>query len=327
MKEVRVGMVAPRSFWGDEEYRNARAAFEYATEAKKHGAQLVCFPEGYPGPCNGPMDSGGRLPKTPTEMMCECAKMNGIYIACGNLQESKEVKGAYYLCHKLISPQGDILANYRRCQPTPPALNDYLYNGRRHVIPGEQLMVVDTQLGKIGLIICSELWVPELARIEMLMGARIILDPIGGAHSRTIIERYDKGGTIAKGSKMGIWQCLAQARATENMVYVLSTANIFFEESAWGSFVAGPEGLIATSEGAGITYATLDMERLESLRGRAWEDRDFQPPPKDLSQYRPILCQPGQNRDRRPELYSRLSEPQADAFNFLYYTNGGEFSS
>lgn len=326
MEMVRIGVVAPRSFRAEDEYKNAERAQAYVKEAADNGAQLICFPEGYPGPCSGPMDSGGHLDKIPIEMMRESAKRHRVYISCGNLEESAEIKEAYYLCHKLISPQGAIIANYKRCQPTPPALNSYLYNGRSHLLPGNEPIVVDTELGKIGLIICSELWVPELSRIEMLMGARIILDPIGGTHSRTRAQRYDESGSIRRGSKMAIWQCIAQTRAVENMVYVVGTANVFFDESPWGSFVAGPDGLIVASEGEGISSAVLDMQRLESLRNRAWEETDLQPPPDDLTVYRPLSCQPGQNRDRRPELYSKLVDHQIDAFNFSYYTKDGEFS-
>ena len=66
------------------------------------------------------------------------------------------------------------------------------------------------------------------------------------------------------------------------------------------------------------------MERLKYLR-RCWEDQDFQPPSEYTANYKPLLCQPGQNRDRRPELYARLIEPQPDAFNHFYYMRGGDY--
>jgi predicted amidohydrolase len=317
MKEVKVAAVAPSSFRGEEEYKNAQAAAAYTSEAARSGAQLICFPEGYPGPCSGPMDSGGQLPRTPIEMLRESARRHGVYLACGSLEESREVAGAYYLCQKLISPQGKILANYKRCQPTLPVLNAWLYNGRSHILPGDEPMVVDTELGKVGLIICSELFVPELTRVEMLMGAEIIIDPIGGTPGRSKTGHYNSDGTVLRGSKMHIWQCTAQARASENIVYVISTANIFFAGDGWGSFIAAPEGMLATSEGGGITYATLDMDRLEYLRNNYFQDEDLQPPPDDRSSYRPLLCLPGQNRDRRPSLYSKLTDPQPDAFKYF----------
>jgi predicted amidohydrolase len=319
MREVKVAAVAPVAFRGELEYRNVAQAAAYIEESVRHGAQLVVFPEGYPGPCNGPMDSGGNLAMTPIAMMQEVARNLGVYISCGNMEETGILPDTYYLCHKLISPTGEILANYKRCQPTPPAVNAYLYNGRRHVLPGNEPRVVDTEIGRLGLIICSELKVPELARVEMLMGAEVLLDPVGGTYGRAIL-REDSHGTLVPRVHMNIWKALAQARAAENIMYVMVTANIWEKESTWGSCIASPEGLIAESEGTGIIYGILDMERLRYLRSRSWQDKDFQDAPATNTP----ITDPAQHRDRRPELYQKLVEPQPDAFNFFYYKNGLE---
>ena len=324
IKEAKIAVVSPKSFRGDEEYKNAKMAVDYVSQAAEKGAKLVCFPEGYPGPSSGPMNSGGNLSKSPIEMMCDSAIDHNVYVACGNIEESIEVKGAYYLCHKIISPRGDILTNYKRCQPTPPVLNAKLYNERRHMLAGNELSVVDTEFGKIGIIICSELYVPELTRIAMLMGANIILNPIGGSIGKYKGQPYDSKGNIIRGSKINMFRCIAQCRAAENIVYVIGSANIWFDDSPWGSYVASPEEIIGGLDGEGIAYATLDMERLNQLK-RSWIEDDFNSP-LYLGEYRPILCQPGQNRDRRPELYSKLLEKQSDSFNYSYYTKGGEFS-
>lgn len=62
---VRVAMVQPRAVWGEEEWRNAAQAVKIAEEAADNGAELITFPEGYPGPSHGPMDSAGMLEETP----------------------------------------------------------------------------------------------------------------------------------------------------------------------------------------------------------------------------------------------------------------------
>ena len=320
VKEVKVAAVAPAAFREEEEYRNAAQAVSYLEEAVRSGAQLIVFPEGYPGPCNGPMDSGSKLAVTPIEMMQDAARKHGVYISCGNMEETNIQADTYYLCHKIIFPSGEIMANYKRCQPTPPALNAYLYYGRKHLVPGDGPMVIDTDIGKLGLIICSEIKVPELARVEMLMGAQVLLDPVGGTHGREKVLRQVGHGNLAPRAKMNIWKSLAQARATENMMYVVTTANIWETESMWGSCIATPEGLIAEGEGAGIIYGTLDLDRLTYLRSRCWQEYDFEDPPSsDLP-----VTDPGEHRDRRPELYQMLVEPQADAFNFFYYEDGVE---
>ena len=105
------------------------------------------------------------------------------------------------------------------------------------------------------------------------------------------------------------------------MVYVITTSNVFFPDQPWGTFVAGPEGTLAVSQGAGIIYAILDMERLRYLRCRYIEEGDLRPP-QDLTKYRPIRTSPGKNLERRPELYTKLVEPQPDAYDYFYYKRG-----
>lgn len=313
MEEVRVAAVSAASFEGDEEYKNAERAKAYVDEAAQNGAQLVCFPEGYPGPCLGPMDSGRHLAKTPIEMMCDSARQHGVYISCGNLEES-EIPGAYYLTNKLISPKGEILANYKRCQPTQPILNASLYGGKMHLVPGDELMVVDTELGKIGLLICSELYVPELPRIEMLMGAEIIVAPIGGLHRKPSAADHLPEGQLSSR------QCMIRARAAENLLYVITTIHVFSPEQRRGSFIAAPEGTLGASQGAGIVYADLDMERIWYLRSKYEEEDDVCPIPPPG--YRPMLTKCGIVRCRRPDFYRKLIEPQPDAFDYFYCQRG-----
>lgn len=320
MDKVRIAAVAPGAFRGQDEYRNAAQAVAYVDEAVQQGARLVVFPEGYPGPCNGPMDSGNRLTRTPLEMLREAGRRHRVYIACGDLEETGFLPDTYYLCQKLISPDGEILANYRRCQPTPPATNAYLYSGRRHVLPGDEFAVVETELGRLGLIICSEIFVPELARVEMLMGAEVLLAPIGGSFGRAKMSLKVGRDIPHPRAMMSLWKCMAQARAAENLMCVVIAANVWEKESTWGACIASPERVLAESEGAGIAYATLDMEQLRRLRARCRSEEDYADPPVIVP---PLVC-PGQHRDRRPELYAKLVEPQPDAFDFFYHRKGLE---
>ena len=43
----------------------------------------------------------------------------------------------------------------------------------------DELKVFDTAYGRIGILFCSEAWVPELSRILALKGAEIIFYPTG----------------------------------------------------------------------------------------------------------------------------------------------------
>ena len=310
--KVKVAAIQPRAYRWKEEYKNVELAIKYMDEATRLGAKLISFPEGYPGPCNGPLDFGGNLSFDPLEKICEKAKEHEAYVCISDLEENSEMENTYYLTLKLISPNGKILANYKRVQPDHQYLNAHLHGGRMHVVPGNEIEVVKTKIGNIGLQICSEIFVPEISRVQMLMGAEIILAPVNGHHAVTHFDWPNKIKT---------WQAIARARAAENLLYVVITQNLFLENQKGVGIIAGPEEALAQSTKQGIITATLDMERLEMLRSRYY-DAELLSPVRDPEESLKIKCRPGQIHDRRPDLYRLLVEPQPDAFNYFYYKKG-----
>ncbi len=313
--KVRVAAVSAEAFYGPEEYRNAERALKYVDEAASIGAQLICFPEGYPGPFSGPMDFGGHLNFNPIDALRDKARQIRVYISVGELEPNPEVPETFFVSHKLISPEGDILANYRRVQPSFPGLKFYLTGGKMHVAPGEEILVVDTGLGRIGLQVGFELWVPEISRVQMLKGAEIILCPVSGVHSFTYLRLSQT------------WRSIVRARATENLLFVVVAQSVFLVNGRNYDIdvgcVTSPEEFLAISEGPGIMVATLNMERLHLLRTRFLE-QEYLAPPKDPDNFHPVKARPGQNHHRRPELYHLLCEPQEDAFDYSYFLRGLE---
>lgn len=305
--KVKVAAVQPESFHGAEEHKNVDRALAYVDEAAALGAQLVCFPEGYPGPYSGPLDSGGHLRQSPIQALCGKARDRRVYISAGNLEPNHELADTYFITHKLIAPDGQVLANYRRVQPNHPCLNAHLMGGRLHVLPGNEFVVLPTELGRIGLLICSELFVPELARILMLRGADIILAPGGGTHHPTHTRVREA------------WLCVARARAVENLVYVVVTQNLFYRGVTGRTAVVGPEGTLAEKSDAGLAMAELDLARLDELRSRYYDEEMLGTPEDPSKVWR---TRPGQCHDRRPELYGDLVRPQPDAFDYRYDRRG-----
>lgn len=317
LSKVRIAVVSPESAQGEDEWENAVRALEYLDEAAAVGAQLVCFPEGYPGPCNGPMDSGGHLSSTPIEMIQQKAKEHGVYVSASSLEANPEIEDTYYLTHKLISSNGDVLANYKRCQPDEPTLNAYLMNGRHHILLGNELMVVPTELGNIGLLICSELWVPELVRIEALKGADIIIAPVNGVKNWR--EPFDSIVEMERNELIPGWSCITRARAAENDVYVIVTANIWVPGGKGMTIVAGPERFLLLSDKTGVVTTTLDMERLDLVRSRYVDLRgEYYPDVKENNFY----SRTAQIHNRRPDFYHKLVEPQPDAYDYFYFRRG-----
>lgn len=297
---VRVAAVQPASRTGEEERQNAARACAYIDEAADAGAAYVVFPEGYPGPYSGPMENDA------LDRVREKARDRRVWVSAGRLERGTQ-ENTYHITHVVVDDSGEVRATYRRVQPNHPIFNAYLMGGRRHVLPGDELMTVDAPFGRIGLLICSELFVPELARILMLRGADIVVAPGGGVHGRTRTRLADT------------WRAVARARAAENLVYVVVTQNLFVADASGRTCIASPERMLAQRDDAGIALADLDMDRLKAIRERFYDDELLSAPARDGDVFG---CRPGQSHDRRPELYGELTKPQADAFDYHYERRG-----
>jgi predicted amidohydrolase len=137
--------------------------------------------------------------------------------------------------------------------------------------------------------VCSELWLPEPARILAVRGAEILLSPAGGRFT-----------TLTSN-----WQVIARARAIENLCYVALTNNLFADEPG-AAMIAGPERVLASSGSEEVITATIDLERVRWLRDR---DDSIQEP-------KPFSSIPGLLRARRPELYGELVEPIDEPYDY-----------
>ncbi len=108
-------------------------------------------------------------------------------------------------------PDGRPPARYRRTHPNGP----WIYTGGTawefQYVPGNEFPVFDTVHGKVGLAMCSEVYMPEVARALALRGAELIFMPAG----------KDKGTLWAT------WRTLIWARAIENLALVVTTQNLF----------------------------------------------------------------------------------------------------
>ncbi|MDY6764837.1 MAG: nitrilase-related carbon-nitrogen hydrolase, partial [Halobacteria archaeon] len=124
---------------------------------------------------------------------------------------------------------------------------------------------------KLGLSICSELWVPELQRILALRGAEMIFAPVHGLHSDTLFDPNKVKDT---------WRSIARARAAENTCYVIVTQNAYKRidtdfKNISGALVASPEEIVGLREEPGVLVTEIDMDRLDYLRTRNYDEENL----------------------------------------------------
>jgi predicted amidohydrolase len=294
---IRLGLVQPRTYWGDEEPRNLDEALRYVAQGAAVGVDLLAFPENYPGPYR----STGRFEVV--EPLRAAAAEHGVALAIGTSFEVEEGAGRCHIATVLIDRDGSIAGTTRRTHPEGP----YIYPGGDlwdfHYQEADELDVVDMGWGKVGVVTCSEVFVPEVARVLALKGAELCLFPTG-----LLIDELGYSDN---------WRTLVRARAIENLMYTAVTVNLFppafadpyrqaaLDEAPSASgltrgiaMIASPERVLATSEAPGILTADLDLDRVRRLRDT--EEELVVPAP-----YRTI---PGILSWRRPRVLGALTE-------------------
>lgn len=250
----RVAVVQPVSHPPDRAEANLPEALRWIERGAAEGAQFVCFPESYPGPWRMPASFD------PRPAVREAAARHRVHVVFGTLEPLEgETKAAYTLVC-LAYPDGRPVAEYRRTHPRGP----WIYLGGRRwdfrYVPGDALPVFETEFGKVGLAMCSEVYVPEVARALALQGAELLFLPAG----------------VDKKRLWSTWRTLIWARAIENLAVVVTTQNLFTPEERGLAMVAGPEEILLESTAAGMFVVDVSLERVRYLRATrdelgAWE--------------------------------------------------------
>jgi predicted amidohydrolase len=275
--KVRLALVQPASGSGRDESRNAHDAVRWLKEAAKEGADLVMFPEGYPGPINpaNHYDAFSLLRKHAAEL--------GVHVVASRAQA---VTGGHAVEVSVIDDRGIIAGSYLRTSPRGP----YVYRdidawNFDYIESNVPPLVIETRLGKIGLLVCSELYVPELSRLLALQGADMILYPAGGA-----INELLPG-----------WRTLVWARAIENLVFTAACQNLYGNEEGVAT-ISSPERVLAARVDEGLLFADLDLQRLAYLRSTR----------ESITFPKPYATIPGLIEWRRPELYTAREKNSSD---------------
>jgi predicted amidohydrolase len=102
--------------------------------------------------------------------MKNVAKKNNCYIVFGMPTEDSVVKGLIYNSSILVHPIGKVDVYNKWFLPTIGPFEEKIFFDE-----GEKLKICETKYGKIGLIVCYDIFFPELCRAYTLLGADIII--------------------------------------------------------------------------------------------------------------------------------------------------------
>jgi predicted amidohydrolase len=239
----RIAVVQPISHRPGEDARNVPEAVATVARAAREGAHFVCFPETYPGPW--------RMPAAfdPTPEIAAAAAKHRVYVVFGTIEPISTKDATAYNLICMAYPDGHVV-KYRRTHPNGP----WIYTGgpawEFQYTAGDEFPVFETAHGKVGLAMCSEVYVPEVSRALALRGAEIVFMPAG----------KDKKKLWAT------WRTLIWARAIENLALVVTTQNLFDHSERGLAMVAAPEEILFESTAAGMAVVDVSLDRIRQRR-------------------------------------------------------------
>ena len=241
---------------------NAETLVRAIAQAKAGGAEMLFTPE-----MSGLIDRD--RPRAAAHIQLEdtdpvlarvraAAAQAGLWVALGSLAIDRQ-DGRYANRAFVIDASGAIAARYDKIHMFDVDLaSGETWRESAAYAPGDQVVTVQTPVGKLGLAICYDLRFPALfaalarEKCDLIAIPAAFTVPTGRAH----------------------WHVLQRARAIEASAYVVAAAQVGTHQdgrATYGhSLVVDPWGevLVDMGEGAGLAYAEIAPARIAEVRAQ-----------------------------------------------------------
>ena len=246
-----------------EVHSNLDTARRLLEEARERGAVLAALPENFAimgrkeheklavaeSMGDGPIQN----------FLSETARELGLWIVAGTIPiRAERVPEKVAAAELVFDADGKVIGRYDKIHLFDVDLpgRQERYRESATIAAGEQPVVIDSPIGRLGLTVCYDVRFPELYRRLLAQSAQVICvpaaftAPTGRAH----------------------WEVLLRARAIENLCYVLAPAQWGMHannrETYGDSLIVNPWGevLDRKREGIGLAIAEIDLSVQQELR-------------------------------------------------------------
>jgi predicted amidohydrolase len=262
-EKVNVALAQISCKVGDKKH-NINVMKNNIKRAKEKGANLVIFPElSLTGYLNRDLayELAELIPGSSIYSLEEIAKKENIHIVFGMPEQSEKAHAVLYNTAVLLGPDG-LIGKYRKTHlPTHSVFEE-----KRYFRLGYEAPVFETEIGKIGLTICYDMFFPEISRLLRLKGSQLI---VCISASPAVRSRF--------------FEVFTAARALENTVF-LAYVNLVGVENGlqfWGgSRTIAPDGSIlakAKYDEEDLVIGTIDYADLERAEAFVPTLRDLRP--------------------------------------------------
>ncbi len=259
----------------DQNLARALAGIE---EAAGRGARLVCLQELFRShyfpqeedPAH--FELAETVPGPTCEALGKVAAARGVAVV-GSVFE-RRAEGLYHNTAVVLDCDGRLAGIYRKMHIP----DDPLYLEKFYFTPGDLgFRCIDTQVGRVGPLVCWDQWFPEAARMTALAGASLLTVPTA------IGWQFDEGEAV-DAAQHDAWETVQRGHAIANGVFMLVTNRVGHERPEgpaaaqggirfWGqSFVVDPFGRVlarASSDDEEVLVVECDLGEVERVR-RDW---------------------------------------------------------
>ena len=237
---------------------NVRTVKTYLEKIKDENPDFVILPEMFCCPYqteNFPIyaeKEGGPI----WQQLSAYAKQYGVYLIGGSMPE-KDAEGNVYNTSYIFDREGKQIGKHRKVHLFDiDVKGGQTFKESDTLTAGDSDTVFDTEFGKIGVMLCFDIRFPELSRMMVNDGARIVFVP--AAFNMTTGPAH--------------WELSFRTRALDNQIYMVGCAparDVSAGYISWGhSIVTDPWGRVTgmLDENEGILLAELDMDYEEQVR-------------------------------------------------------------
>ncbi len=241
-----------------DKMENVRTVKTYLEKIKDENPDFVILPEMFCCPYqteNFPIyaeKEGGPV----WQQLSGYAKQYGIYLIGGSMPE-KDAEGNVYNTSYIFDREGKQIGKHRKVHLFDiDVKGGQTFKESDTLTAGDSDTVFDTEFGKMGVMLCFDIRFPELSRMMVNDGARIVFVP--AAFNMTTGPAH--------------WELSFRTRALDNQIYMVGCAparDVSAGYISWGhSIVTDPWGRVIDmlDEKKGILLAELDMDYEEQVR-------------------------------------------------------------
>ena len=237
---------------------NLSEAHRLIAKAAEQGARLVVLPEFFAIMGMNEQDKV-KVRELPgqgiiQEFLSETARQYNIWLVGGSIPLAASTPDKVLNSCLVFDEHGEQVARYDKIHLFNLELGNERYDEAKTIEPGNQVVVVDSPFGRIGLAVCYDLRFPELFRA--MKEVDIIVLP--AAFTETTGKMH--------------WEVLVRARAVENLAYVIAAAqggyHVNGRETHGNSMIVDPWGRVLDRlpRGSGVVLADVNRSYQASLR-------------------------------------------------------------